>query len=135
MRVQVERLNVSPQQKEVSVFLKILNKTPKELALVRGDSSPFMSDNQGSSYDFRESSGLKRWQRERENWTYIPSAGEHVISMRFSHYAANPKNDSLYSLSIEVVLVARDELERTPPGRLPDNARTVAIAIGGIGVQ
>ena len=135
IRVEVERLNVALQQKEISVFLKILNKTPKELALVGGRSSPFMTDNQGSSYDFRESSGLKRWQYQRENWTYIPPAGEHVVSLRFSQWAANPKKDSLYSLSIEVVLVARDDLERTATGRLPDTARTVAIAIGGIGVQ
>jgi hypothetical protein len=94
-----------------------------------------MADNQGYSYDFKDSSGIKRGQLDRQDWTYIPASGEHTVSMRFGHYAANPKNDALYSLSVEVVLVARDELDRTPAGRRPEGARTVAIAIGGIAVQ
>ncbi len=135
MRVEVERLHIAPQQKEVSVFLKITNKMSKELAIVRGDSAPFMADNQGQSYDFRDSSGIRRGQFDRQDWTYIPSLGEHIISMRFGHHAANPKNDALYSLSVEVAMVPREELDRTRPGRRPEGTRTVAIAIGGIPVQ
>ena len=130
IRVDVNNLQVVPEQRQVIVFFKIVNKTSKDLAIVRGDSLPFVTDNQGFSYSFRDSSGIKMGQLYQQNWTYIPSSGEHTISMRFQKYnKSGPKRDSLYSVSTELVLTSRDDLERTPAGRRPDGARTVNISL------
>jgi hypothetical protein len=129
IKVDVNRLQVVPEQRQVIVFFKIVNKTSKDLAVVRGDSQPFVTDNQGFSYDLRDSSGIKVGQLYQPNWTSIPPSGEHTVSMRFGNYNSQPKRDSLYSVSTELVLTSRDNLERTPAGRRPDGARTVNIAI------
>jgi hypothetical protein len=135
IKVEVDHLQATSEQKEVIVFLKIFNKTPKDLAIVRGDSQPFVTDSKGFSYRLRDSSGIKSGQHNRESWTYIPSSGNHTISLRFHNYSSEPKRDSIYSISAEVVLASRDDLERTPAGRRPDGARTVNIAIHGIEAQ
>jgi CHAT domain len=129
IKVDVNHLQVVPEQRQVIVFFKIVNKTSKDLAVVRGDSQPFVTDNQGYSYDFRDSSGIKVGQVYQQNWTSIPPSGEHTVSMRFGNYNSQPKRDSLYSVSTELVLTSRDNLERTPAGQRPDGARTVNIAI------
>ncbi len=135
IRVDINTLQVVPEQRQVIVFFKIVNKTSKDLAIVRGDSQSFVTDNQGFSYDFRDSSGIKVGQLYQQNWTYIPPSAEHTVSMRFDKYNSQPKRDSLYSVSTELVLTARDDLERTPAGRRPDGARTVNISIQGIRAQ
>jgi len=129
IKVDVNHLQIVLEQRQVIVFFKILNKTSKDLVIVRGDSQPFVTDNQGYSYDFRDSSGIKLGQLYQQNWTSIPPSGEHTMSMRFGNYNSQPKRDSLYSLSTELVLTSRDNLERTPAGRRPDGARIVNIAI------
>ncbi len=133
LKVQVDHLQVAGR--EVIIFMRILNKTSSNLAIVLGDTRPFMTDNKGFSYSYTSSSGIKLNQYHPQNWTFIPPYGDYTLSMRFGEYDSRPQRDSLYSISAEIVLATREAVERTRPGYPTERARIVNISIHGIEAQ
>lgn len=134
IKVEVDRLQATTRE-EVIVFLRLFNKTAQDLTVVLGDSEAFVTDDKGSSYQHRDSSGIAKGPRYKGNWTYIPANGEHTVSMRFSQRGSRPTKDSIFSISAEVLVAGRDDLERAHQGLLPqgiDGVRTVNISIHGI---
>jgi hypothetical protein len=130
IRVELDHLQVVSEQSEVIVFLKIFNKTGKDLAITLGDRPDnFVTDSKGSSYQERGASGIGRGVYD---WTYVPSSAFHTVSMRFQGSRFRPQRDSIYSVSAEVVLASREDVERIGRGRRIDSARTVNISIHGI---
>lgn len=105
-RVEVDHLQVVGGQ--VVVFLKIINKTSTELGVILSRTRPFVTDNKGSSYSYRESSGIA-WSYNYgplaigDYFSLIPASGEHTISMRFDGSYSQPQRGSIYSVSLEVI--------------------------------
>jgi hypothetical protein len=131
IQVEVDHLQVSSEQRLVVVFLKILNKSAKDLAVALGERSDanFVTDNKGSSY---QQIGLSGIGQGIYGWTYVPASAVHTISLRFYGSNARPQRDSVYSISAEAILAPRDDVERFGKGRYLQSSRTVNISIHGI---
>jgi len=131
IQVEVDHLQVSPEQRQVVVFLKILNKSSKDLAVALGERSDanFVTDNKGSSY---QQIGLSGIGQGVYGWTYVPASAVHTISLRFYGSNSRPQRESIYSISAEAILAPRDDVERFGKGRYLQNTRTVNISIHGI---
>lgn len=132
------RVEVSPLQMsgaEVIVLLKIFNKTSTNLGVVLSESAPILTDTKGVAYRPKALSGIKAGLYVGQNWTYIVPHGEHAISLNFDQRDLPVRRDSLYSISVEIVVAPRDSIERTKAGSKPAGAETLKIALQGIGTQ
>lgn len=132
------RVEVSPLQIEggkAVIFLGIFNKTSTDLGIILAESTPILTDRRGVSYRPEGFSSIKAGPYTRENSTYIPPHGQHSISLSFDQKELSPRRDSIYSISLGIVVARRDDIEKAKAGARPARAETLKIALQGIGIQ
>lgn len=132
------RVEVGPLQVmggEAILSLKIFNKTAGELGIVLAESPPLMADRSGVTHGPKTVTGIKPGPYARQNWTYLAPHGEHTISLKFDQKDLSVRRDSLYSISLGIILAPRNDIEGTKAGSRPARTETLNISFQGITTQ
>lgn len=132
------RVEVGPLQVmggEAILSLKIFNKTAGKLGIVLAESPPLLADRSGVTHGPKTLTGIKPGPYAGQNWTYIAPNGEHTISLTFDERNLSVRRDSVYSISVGIILARRDDAERAKAGSRPARAETLNISFQGITTQ
>lgn len=120
---------------EAILLLKIFNKTEEDLGIMLAESPPLLTDKSGTNHRPKTFTGIKAGPYASQNWTYIAPHGEHTISLNFDQKDLSLRRDSIFSISLGIILARRDEVEKAKAGSRPARAETLKIALSGIGTQ